>query len=178
MIYFVQADIIGRIKIGTTADENINKRLEKLRTACPVGLTVLLTLPGGRKKEARLHERFAADRLHGEWFNPSANLIRYICKLSGKKIERALDRKPKRSVAVRKHAAMKWLIERFRERLEWKSSELFEAARNDSISRNAIYEAKLMLDMPKPRSQSCNYGSRLWVWWVPENWTHFNTASI
>lgn len=83
MIYFLQADIIGRIKIGHTSKANADSRLEALRTASPVPLRLLATMKGNRTREQRLHLRFAASRVHGEWFEPTPKLIRFIARQQG-----------------------------------------------------------------------------------------------
>jgi hypothetical protein len=72
--------------------------------------------------------------------------------------------KPRRVVATQ------WLIERFRERLEWPSDELFELARQENVSRSAIYEAKEVLKLPKARHNTNEDGSKHFTWWVPANW--------
>jgi hypothetical protein len=69
-VYFVEA--AGRIKIGYACDPN--KRLDELRCGCPVEMTLLGTLRGTSKDEADWHRRFAARRLHGEWFDPTDEL--------------------------------------------------------------------------------------------------------
>ena len=54
------------------------------------------------------------------------------------------ERKPKRSVL-----ATTWLIERFREKAEWFSDDLFTLGRQEGIYRDAIFEAKKLLDLPR-----------------------------
>lgn len=74
-------------------------------------------------------------------------------------------KKPGRGVV-----ASEWLIERFRECLSWESEQLFRRGKEEGISRNAIFEAKNLLDLPKPRKQTAQDGSTSWTWWVPPNW--------
>ena len=76
--------------------------------------------------------------------------------------------KPRKS--SRSVVASEWMIERFRERLEWESEALFEAGKREGVSRNAIFEAKRILELPKPRKSVALDGSVSWVWWVPINW--------
>lgn len=77
-VYFVQAEN-GLIKIGVSNDPRA--RLRSLQTGSPVDLTLLGAAPGrGREMEAELHERFAAHRVRGEWFQPAPELIAYICR--------------------------------------------------------------------------------------------------
>lgn len=86
MIYFVQADIIGYIKIGHSSQAKLAKRLVALQTGSPVLLRVLATTPGGRERKQEFHLRFGPHRLHGEWFQPCAELVRLIARLQGKQI--------------------------------------------------------------------------------------------
>ncbi len=66
--------------------------------------------------------------------------------------------------------AAEWLIERFREKQEWPSADLFKAGRDNNISKDAIYEAKRRLRLPDCRQEVDKNGTRFWVWWVPANW--------
>ena len=70
----------------------------------------------------------------------------------------------------RRVVASQWLIERFREKREWESEALFDAARQEGVSRNAIFEAKSSLCLPRARRNVGSDGSVTWTWWVPENW--------
>lgn len=67
-----------------------------------------------------------------------------------------------------------WLIERFKEKLEWESADLFKAAKEEGISQNSVYAAKDILDLPKARVETRLGGSKVWVWWVSENWEPLN----
>ena len=78
MIYFVQAEGIGHIKIGFTDGEDVNGRIATLQTASPVRLRLLGAIPGGMEEEKDLHRRFAAARVQGEWFKPVAELLALI----------------------------------------------------------------------------------------------------
>lgn len=77
----------------------------------------------------------------------------------------------------RKVVAAEWLIEAFRRQREWKSDDLFRAAREEGISRGAIYEAKNRLDLPKARKETDQAGDVFWVWWVPDDWSHLSRNS-
>jgi putative DNA primase/helicase len=70
----------------------------------------------------------------------------------------------------RRVVASQWLIERFGEKREWPSDELFRAAAQEGISRNAIFEAKEKLQLPRARRYVAPDGSLTYVWWVPEDW--------
>jgi putative DNA primase/helicase len=82
-------------------------------------------------------------------------------------------RKVKREVV-----AADWLVECFRERLEWPSDELFRAAKEHGVSHNALFDAKKMLDLPKARKVTHENGNTAWVWWVPPDWPQLSLASV
>lgn len=76
-LYFIQSVHGGPIKIGIAKD--VAARLCTLQAAHPYHLKVLAVLPGvGKEAERRLHKRFAADRLCGEWFAESPALLEVI----------------------------------------------------------------------------------------------------
>jgi len=70
----------------------------------------------------------------------------------------------------RKAIASEWLVAAFRDKLVWESDELFKAGRQEGVSRSAIYEAKKILNLPKPRKTVEPNGDVTWSWWVPEDW--------
>lgn len=79
----------------------------------------------------------------------------------------------------RRLIASEWLIDRFRERREWPSAELIELARAAEVSRDALFEAKEMLGLPKPRrvmDHAAGVGA-YWLWWVPADWPHLEVAA-
>lgn len=75
MIYFIQAEVIGNIKIGFTDADDADVRLAALQTGSPVPLKILATIPGSQEDEKNLHRRFWAHRVCGEWFKPVAELL-------------------------------------------------------------------------------------------------------
>lgn len=80
VVYFIRLGAAGAIKIGKAND--LKARLASLQTAASDKLHVLGFIPGDLAEEAALHRRFAASRLHGEWFRPSRNLLEYISEAS------------------------------------------------------------------------------------------------
>lgn len=83
-IYFVQAFSGGPIKIGRTS--NVKKRLQTLQVSCPIALRLLHVIPGvDASLEQKLHKRFGAYRLHGEWFDNTSELMGYIRHLKKRK---------------------------------------------------------------------------------------------
>lgn len=75
-VYFIFAAASGLIKIGIAQD--VTTRLRALQGATGDRLHLLTDIPGGRELEQRLHHRFSADRVRGEWFRPSAELLTLI----------------------------------------------------------------------------------------------------
>lgn len=77
MIYFVQADVLGLIKIGTCTESQVEQRLWKLQTDCPTSVTPLLLVEGGVLAEQELHRRFDEFRFRrpGEWFFPARAVV-------------------------------------------------------------------------------------------------------
>ena len=75
MIYFAEASYENNkfIKIGYS--EKPNKRIQSLRTSCPIPIKLLGVRTGNRLDEASLHNAFQNDRIHGEWYKPSKDLL-------------------------------------------------------------------------------------------------------
>lgn len=73
-VYFIRVG--DTCKIGVTTD--VKKRLASLQTANPTTISLLVTIPGDKKIEHALHQRFAADRIHHEWFTFSPALVSYV----------------------------------------------------------------------------------------------------
>jgi len=75
--YFIQATEGGPIKIGfTTRDPS--HRLKDLMVGSPVPLQIVGLLPGNAEK--KLHKQFSNCRSHGEWFEPTDDLVQFINK--------------------------------------------------------------------------------------------------
>lgn len=78
-IYFIEATESSRIKIGTS--KRPIKRLYALRHICSEMLEILFYVEGTRDMEQWVHAKFAHLRLHGEWFEPGADLIAFMTEL-------------------------------------------------------------------------------------------------
>jgi hypothetical protein len=72
-VYFIQAGEAGPIKIGKSDDPVA--RLRSLQTAHHQRLILLGTVRGGEPLEKELHRLHEKDRLLGEWFRPSFEVI-------------------------------------------------------------------------------------------------------
>jgi hypothetical protein len=79
--------------------------------------------------------------------------------------------------APRRMLAKEWLVELFRKRLEWPSDQFWSEAKAHGISKNAIDEARVRLEMPKPRKVTEPNGETHWIWWVPANWPAFTQVA-
>ncbi len=77
MIYFIQDQKTYAIKIGFTAGNPLS-RLDALQTGNPNKLSLLKSIDGDMGLESSLHEQFKESRINGEWFHPSADLLKYI----------------------------------------------------------------------------------------------------
>lgn len=78
-VYFIGA-AVGPVKIGSSQDPR--RRLQALQTASPFPLRLLAKAEqNGEVSEALLHQRFDSARLHGEWFEPTPELLAYIAEL-------------------------------------------------------------------------------------------------
>jgi DNA-binding NtrC family response regulator len=71
-VYFLRSGTDGPIKIGWS--RNIATRFVTLARESGHRLYFLGAVAGGSVEEHALHDRFAAQRLHGEWFEPSDEL--------------------------------------------------------------------------------------------------------
>lgn len=73
VVYFIQSEHGGPIKIGTSRLGGVRSRLKSLQGGNPERLVILRLVLGGPRLEKRLHRQFASDRVRPgcEWFNPS-----------------------------------------------------------------------------------------------------------
>jgi hypothetical protein len=78
-IYFIGGDT-GAIKIGLARSPE--RRLISLQCGSPIQLRILAQGPGSQRDERALHQRFAAHRLHGEWFEPHPTILAEIARLN------------------------------------------------------------------------------------------------
>lgn len=73
-VYFIQAG--QYIKVGRAKD--VMSRLDQLKAGSPFPLTLLGAIPGSRKREIQIHEKFKHLRAHGEWFSRCPEIENYI----------------------------------------------------------------------------------------------------
>jgi hypothetical protein len=65
VVYYVGGDT-GPVKIGIT--NNMRHRLAAINNVCPEKVRCLAAFPGWTLEERFVHDRHAAARLNGEWF--------------------------------------------------------------------------------------------------------------
>ncbi len=78
-VYFAARATDGAIKIGWTSD--VMRRIAELRKEFRSAVELTACFPGDKPDELRLHARFAADRLDGEWHRPSSTLLSFVAGL-------------------------------------------------------------------------------------------------
>ena len=77
VVYFIQDNFSKRIKIGKTI--NMYDRFLRLKSQSPINdMSILLTIDGYQRKETFLHRKFKQYNHHGEWFEPSQEILDYI----------------------------------------------------------------------------------------------------
>lgn len=77
-VYFIQNPITNLIKIGKSY--TVCERLKALSKKCNVPLKLLGVVSGGYTIESDLHMQFSTDRVTGEWFNPTTELLEFVEK--------------------------------------------------------------------------------------------------
>jgi hypothetical protein len=77
-VYFIGA-ADGPIKIGRAFVPE--QRLKDIQCGYPYPLSVLATVKGGAGLERAYHERYAAHRLNGEWFDRAPEILAEIERL-------------------------------------------------------------------------------------------------
>lgn len=75
-VYFIRAVPDGPIKIGWSTKPTA--RLAMLQTLSPAPLELLHSMPGDCRLEDYFHRKFAAHRIHGEWFRGDQSLLEQI----------------------------------------------------------------------------------------------------
>lgn len=82
-LYFIETQCAEKfIKIGIAS--NVRNRMGKMQMDCPYALKLLKLVPGAAAMEKELHARFSTDRVSGEWFRPSKELLALIDELPGR----------------------------------------------------------------------------------------------
>ena len=87
-IYFIKGESSNRIKIGVS--KNVTRRFKVLQASSGEYLLLMGWTRGGKDLERKIHNKFSNIRAHGEWFEQTDKLKKYIYDLirDGEKIER------------------------------------------------------------------------------------------
>jgi len=91
-IYYIACKETHRLKIGYTS-RSVKRRIAALQTGSASPLVFMAMHPGTMETERRIHERFADERLHGEWFEMSENLFRHMVHVIMWQAEQYVERK-------------------------------------------------------------------------------------
>lgn len=83
VVYFVKG-AMDAIKIGFTS-QSLKSRVQSIQNGSPVRLKIMAWRAGSVEDERAYHERFAAYRLHGEWFEPHPDILAEIERLNAGK---------------------------------------------------------------------------------------------
>lgn len=80
VVYFLQADYGGPVKIGSSTASGVKARVKSLQTGTPYRLVVRRVVQGDvRSLEGDFHRSLASYRVRGEWFYPS-RCIRHLAR--------------------------------------------------------------------------------------------------
>ena len=89
-VYFFKQNNIDAIKIGRASGESINDRFQSFKTYSPFGAEIIgyYECLNSIEEEKRLHKKYAAYRLNGEFFQISKEKALLECKLNNTDIEK------------------------------------------------------------------------------------------
>ena len=77
MIYFIQEDRTGPIKIGYTS-RTAKSRLDSLQTGNARQLYLIKEIEGTEEEVQEIYTQFKHIRMKGEWFQPTMDLMVFI----------------------------------------------------------------------------------------------------
>jgi Meiotically up-regulated gene 113 len=72
-VYLIRSGDTGPVKIGRASDVEVRRK--QLQTSHPEPLRVIRAIEGSHATERWLHDRFAEQRLRGEWFEFHADML-------------------------------------------------------------------------------------------------------
>jgi hypothetical protein len=78
VLYFVQIEQDGPIKIGFTSYADPSRRVHQLQSGCPWRLRLIGHRPGTKVHEKALHELLAPYRMQREWFREAPVVVKTV----------------------------------------------------------------------------------------------------
>lgn len=164
MIYFLQADRVGLIKIGHTS-RHVNERIATIRSQSPVRLSLLATMEGDWRTEQELHDAFVNSHSHGEWFWPTRDIVDYIKNLrrpilqakAVKVVATTAKSRTKPSTIYCQEKTKSWLIE-FGKKLGLSPSGVVDAAMRHAAIADGYEQPPVMEDEVARDSETIDYG--------------------
>lgn len=79
-IYYIRCSETNFIKIGYTRGNPL-ARMASLQTGTPSKLGLMAVHPGSMEMERKIHEKLAAHRVRGEWFDDSDEVLDHLVKV-------------------------------------------------------------------------------------------------
>jgi hypothetical protein len=80
-VYFIACTETLRVKIGFTSGSPY-VRLKALQTGAPADLVLMACVPGTVETEQHYHRKYAAQRVRGEWFEGSPELLEELSMIT------------------------------------------------------------------------------------------------
>lgn len=75
-IYFIRCVSLKAIKIGQAG--NPGKRLAEMQVGCPADLVMYGKCHGTKEDEKMLHAKFRSQKIRGEWFTETPEMMEFI----------------------------------------------------------------------------------------------------
>lgn len=80
VIYFIQIDMPdGPVKVGFTKT-SVRKRVLELQQMAPYRLKWIGYFEGHYTEERKAHRHLHTDRIRGEWFRPTADVLAFVAE--------------------------------------------------------------------------------------------------
>jgi excisionase family DNA binding protein len=76
LLYVAERDVDAAVKIGWTSD--LVRRMRELKRDTRAAVVLRAAVPGDKPDELRLHGRFAAHRIDGEWFRACPEIDAFL----------------------------------------------------------------------------------------------------
>lgn len=129
-IYFLRpVGQVGPIKIGCSSHPQA--RLDALMTWAPIPLEIIATVPGDFNLEKNIHECFAADFSHHEWFHASDRVVEFVGKVAaGVPVHEAVDLTKRTKILNGKHDPKVKLRTSYSQKFSWAGRKVNKAKRD------------------------------------------------